>query len=174
MLFIRIENERPGHWAVPASLAGEREAAMSNRSEHETLNGLIESCHDGERGFAFAAEHVKSAELKRLFAELSTQRARFANELLPFAQRLGGDAPHDGTRLAALHRGWMSIQEAIRHSDEAIVSQAVLGDHATVRAYADAVAGMLPPEARDVVQRQLGELESTHGKLSLLERKSPS
>lgn len=40
---------------------------MSARTERDTLNGLIEICRDGARGFRLAADHVADPELKQLF-----------------------------------------------------------------------------------------------------------
>ena len=77
---------------------------MTDHSEHAVLNRLIVSCRDGERGFRLAADKVKNAQLRQLFRDLAAQRALFAEELLPHAQRMGGDAPQEGSVLGALHQ----------------------------------------------------------------------
>ena len=138
---------------------------MTDRSEHAILNRLIATCRDGERGFRLAAEQVTDPALKKLFAEVADQRATFATELVPHAQRLGGDSAPDGTVTAALHRVWMATQDRLHHDDEAIVGQVGLGDRSTLTTYYDAINGMLPPETRDLVERQFEELEATHARL---------
>ncbi len=140
---------------------------MIDRSEHAVLNHLIETCRDGERGFTAAATYVQNVSLKMMFTELAAQRATFAAQLLPHSQRLGGDPPADGTRVASLHRGWMAIEEMLRHDDRLILDEVERGDRATLRVYEDAVSGMLPPETRDLVQRQLDELAETHARIPL-------
>ena len=48
---------------------------MSNATTKDyisTLNGLIETCKDGEQGFRSAAEGVQRADLKTLFNSTST------------------------------------------------------------------------------------------------------
>jgi len=140
---------------------------MTDRSEHAVLNHLIETCRDGERGFRLAADKAGDPALKRLFGELASQRATFATELLPHAQRLGGNPPSEGTTAAVLHRSWIALEQALRHDDHLIVNEVERGDRATLRIYFDAVNGMLPPESRDLVQRQLDELEETHARLPL-------
>jgi hypothetical protein len=55
----------------------------------------------------------------------------------------------------------------LHHDDKLIVSEAEIGDRATLRVYFDAVNGMLPPETRDLVQRQLDELEEAHARLPM-------
>ena len=138
---------------------------MIDRSEHAVLNHLIETCRDGERGFTLAAEYARNASLKMMFTELAEQRATFAAQLLPHTQRLGGDPPADGTTVASLHRGWMALEDAIRHDDHVILAEVERGDSATLRVYRDAIGGMLPPVTRDLVQRQFEELEETHARI---------
>lgn len=139
---------------------------MAERSEHVLLNHLIETCRDGEHGFRHAAEQVKDPAVKALLLELASQRARLAAELLPHAQRLGGDAPGDGTRAAALHRSWMDLKGMLSgHSDAAIVAEAERGDSYTVSAYKEAVESMLPPESRDLIERQFAEVRQSFDKL---------
>ena len=138
---------------------------MTDRLEHVVLNSLIETCRDGERGFRLAAEQVADAGLKSLFLECAAQRARFASELLPHAQRLGGTGATDGTTAAALHRGWMTLENRLRHDDQVVVHEVERGDAASLRVYVDALNGMVPPETRDLIQRQLDELEESHARI---------
>jgi len=144
---------------------------MAVRTEHSVLNHLIETCRDGERGFHLAAGQVTTPALKALFNELADQRCAFANQLLPHAQRLGGEPPAEGTRAAALHRSWMDLKQAVVHSDHAVLTEVRRGDTIAVQAYADAVNGLLPPATRDVVQRQCDELVSSHERLLFAEPK---
>lgn len=138
---------------------------MAERSEHVVLNHLIESCRDGERGFRLAAERITDPELKALFSEVADQRAAFALELLPYAQRMGGNAPAEGSAAAALHRGWIDLADTILHSNDKLLREVQRGDGVTLVAYGDAVNGMLPPQVREVVQRQYAAIEQTHARI---------
>jgi len=138
---------------------------MAERSEHVVLNQLIESCRDSERGFRLAAERASDPELKARLSDVAAARAAFAAELLPYAQRMGGDAPADGTRVAALHRGWIDLKDAVFHNDHALLQEVERGDGLTLNAYVDAVNGMLPPQVREVVQRQRVAIEQSHAQL---------
>jgi uncharacterized protein (TIGR02284 family) len=142
---------------------------MIDRSEHAVLNHLVETCRDGERGFRLAAELVKDPGLKTLFSEFAQQRATFAEQLLPHAQRLGGNAPAQQTRLASLHRGWMALEAALMHDDQVIAAEVEQGNRATMDLYGDAIRGMLPPEVRDLVAQQFRELEATHARIPVRE-----
>ena len=70
-----------------------------------TVNGLIETLKDGEKGFKEAADAVKDPQLKSLFQEYSQQRSRFANELRTQAKSLGESDPEKTSSAAgAMHR----------------------------------------------------------------------
>src|SRR5512134_420746 len=97
---------------------------MAQRTERSVLNDLITSCKDGARGFRHAANHVNNPAVRELFEEMTSQRERFAVNLLPHAQRLGGANESEGTTAATLHRGWMTISDALTSdSDEAIIRE---------------------------------------------------
>ena len=141
---------------------------MAERTERATLNHLIETCRDGERGFRYAANHVRAAEAKDLFLADADERERFAGELIPYA-RLGGHEEGEGSFTASLHRSWMGIRDAIsRHDETAIIHEAERGERAAVSAYEDAINGMLPPAARDVIERQLDIVRRSHGRVQAL------
>jgi uncharacterized protein (TIGR02284 family) len=141
---------------------------MAERTERVVLNHLIETCTDAARGFRTAADHVKDPGLKAVFTEIAAQREQFAADLLPHAQRLGGPPPVDGTTAAALHRGWIDLIAKLRHDDRAIVAEAARGDGVTLQVFQDAIQGMLPPETRDLVERELLAVASAHARVNAL------
>jgi uncharacterized protein (TIGR02284 family) len=132
---------------------------MSERTERDTLNTLIETCRDGARGFQLAADHVRSGDLKEFFANTALQREQFAAELLPYAQRLGGGQDADGTAVGALHRGWMMIKDAMTNYDEdAVMVEAGRGEAAAANAYAEAITAWLPPGVRPLIETQYQQI----------------
>jgi len=62
----------------------------SNDDIISTVNGLIETCKDGQDGFAQAADAVKTSDLKTVFYEFSQERSRFVGELQVLVRSLGG------------------------------------------------------------------------------------
>jgi len=139
---------------------------MAQRTERDVLNHLIDTCKDGERGFRYAANHVSDPALKALFLEIATQREQFATALLPHAQRLGGANEADGSVAGALHRGWMTLKDAVRHEDVTIIKEAERGEHAAVRAYEEALEGMLPPMVRDTVEQQCAAVRHSYRRVN--------
>lgn len=128
---------------------------MAERTERTVLNHLIETCRDAERGLRLAAGQAKSPVIKRLFLKLAEQRREFANELLPHAQRLGGASVADGTAAAAVHRSWMQLKGRLASNpDRAVLEEAARGERYAVQAYDDAVADMIPPDVREIVEGQ--------------------
>jgi uncharacterized protein (TIGR02284 family) len=139
---------------------------MADRTERWVLNHLIETCKDGERGFRYAANHVQDPNVKALFLDIASQREGFASDLLPHAQRLGGPSDTDGTAAAALHRGWITIKDALTgHDERAVIVEAERGEGAAVAVYRDAIEGILPPTVRDLVERQYGDVVHSHERI---------
>jgi uncharacterized protein (TIGR02284 family) len=143
---------------------------MAERTELDVLNHLLETCRDGEHGFFFAASHATDPEVQDLFKTLAEERGRFADELTPHVHRLGGQATTGGTTAGAIHRGWMSLKDAVsHHRDEVLLAEAERGERAAIRAYEDALAGMLPPTVSDTVERQRQAIREAHARLIALE-----
>jgi uncharacterized protein (TIGR02284 family) len=148
---------------------------MAEHTERWTLNRLIATCRDGERGFRYAANHVRDSTVKALFLEIAAQREQFATEILPHAQRLGGANEPDGSLAGALHRGWMTLKDAVGgHDDASIVREAERGERSALAAYEDALDGMLPPGAREVIERQCAAVRHSHNRVHALLVSAPA
>ena len=118
---------------------------MTDRSERAVLNHLIETCKDAERGFRHVATHVTDPDVKTLFLDIASQRARFAADLLPHAQRLGGADAANGTTAGVLHRTWIDLRSAIFRGDSAaVLHEAERGEHFSRGVYEHALGSMLP------------------------------
>ena len=145
----------------------------SNDEVISTLNGLIETCRDGQNGFQTAAEGVKNSELKQLFYGYSQQRAQYVSELQDEVRRLGGDPETAGSLAASLHRGWMDIKSAVTGKDDnAIISECERGEDAAVSNYRDALGKDLPANVRSIVERQFASVKEAHDRIRSLERAS--
>src|SRR3954470_15216173 len=104
------------------------------------LNGLIETCRDGQNGFQEAAENVSRADLKQFFNEASLERARYVGELQGLVRSLGGDPENTGSTAAAVHRTWIGIKGSLRGRDDAsILSECERGEDWAKDTYKDAL-----------------------------------
>lgn len=129
---------------------------VDERTEQQILHHLIDVCENGEHGFLAAADHVKNPALKTLFKELSAERARFAAELLPHLQRLGGRNDPGGTSAGTIHRGWIGLKSLLAgpHHDHAVVTEAERGEQSAIDTFNEALGGMLPPTVISLVEQQ--------------------
>lgn len=134
-----------------------------------TLNGLIETCKDGQDGFKEAAEGVERSDLKSLFYEFSQQRSQFVGELQSLVRELGGDPEDSGSVSAALHRGWINIKSAVTGKDEgAVLSECERGEDVAKNAYKDALETALPANVMETVQTQYVAVQSAHDRIKAL------
>lgn len=141
-------------------------ATDNNDKTVSVLNGLIETCRDGEKGFTTAAEGADSADLKQLFSSMATQRGTFAHELEVKVTGLGGKPADMGHVAAAAHRGWMNIKAAVSgNDDKAILNECERGEDYAKKAFADALNESLPADIRPIVARQASDVTAAHDKV---------
>lgn len=139
---------------------------MADDTTISTLNGLIETCKDGQEGFKQAAEGVTRSDVKSLFYELGQQRAKFAGELQSLVRELGGDPETTSSTAGALHRSWINIKSLVTGQDEAaILNEAERGEDSAVNAYKKALQENLPANVQTVVQQQSVEVKSGHDRV---------
>jgi uncharacterized protein (TIGR02284 family) len=139
---------------------------VAERTEREVLEHLVEICRDGERGFQIAAQYVKTTGLNALFIQLAEQRHTFACNLAPHVNRLGGSALANGSGAGAVHRGWMNVKAHVPgHHDQAIVTEAERGERAAIKAYDDALNGVLPPTVIGMVEAQREQMRTTRQRI---------
>jgi uncharacterized protein (TIGR02284 family) len=135
-----------------------------------TINGLIETLKDGEKGFKEAADAVRDPQLKSLFQEYSQQRSRFANELQTQARNLGELKPEKTSSAAgAMHRAWINLKSAVTSGDDkAILSECERGEDSAVHEFEEAIHDGLTTPLRDIVSRQYSEIKSAHDRVKHL------
>ena len=133
------------------------------------LNELIETSKDGEKGFAKAAQDTRSAELRTLFTTGAQRCAEGARELQDLVRQLGGNPDQTGSVTGALHRGWISVKEAVvARDDEAILEEVERGEDYAKEAYRTAVQQDLPANVKAVVQRQYHGVVANHDKVKAM------
>ncbi len=136
--------------------------AVSTVNIISTLNDLIETCKDGERGFRQAADAVKDSNMQTLFREYARQRSEFASRLQRQVSRLGHELEQPGSVTAAVHRGWMGLKAALSGGGEAILDECERGEDSAVEAYRGALEKNLPSGIQAIVQRQYEQVQRAH------------
>lgn len=139
---------------------------METNDTISTLNGLIETCRDGQAGFQEASTNVKRADLKTLFAEASSERAKFVGDLQQEVRTLGGDPENSGSVAGALHRAWIDVKGTFTDKDDAsILNECERGEDSAVATYRDALEAQLPANIRELVQTQYTSIQSMHDRI---------
>jgi uncharacterized protein (TIGR02284 family) len=135
-----------------------------------TINNLIETLKDGQKGFEGAADAVNDPQLKSLFTEYSQQRSRFASELQTQARSAGEAEPEiGGSAAGAMHRGWINLKSVITSGDAAaILAECERGEDEAVQAFEKTMRDDLPSPVRDIVSRQYSEIKSAHDRIKNL------
>lgn len=132
---------------------------LTNSEIIQALNGLIETCLDGQEGFQTAAAGVSDSTIRRILLEYSEVRARFGGELQAHVLQLGGDPETTGSSAAAYRRGWANLKDIVTGKNEGTVLEAcVLEEEAAVNAYHAALAGELPVPVLECVRGQCEQI----------------
>jgi uncharacterized protein (TIGR02284 family) len=145
-----------------------KEHPMKDDTE-DVLNELIETSKDGEKGFMKAAEDAHDAQLKSFFRECA-QRCREGATELQALVRVGGGIPEkSGSAAGALHRGWLSVKEAISsRDDKAILEECERGEDYAKAQYRKALERDLPSNSRVIVERQYQGVLANHDRVRSL------
>lgn len=132
----------------------------------KTLNNLIETSKNGEKGFEAAANDTKDPQMKILFQNRARDCASGAAELQVVVTQLGGKPEDSGTVAGAVHRGWTNLKAAVAgRSDLAILEECERGEDVAKAHYGDALKQTLPEEIRAIVERQYQGVLQNHDQI---------
>ena len=144
-------------------------AETENDNLIATLNGLIETCRDGQEGFTQSAEGVEDSNLQTLFREYAFRRSQYVTELQSLVQTLGGDPEDSGSISGAMHRGWINIKSVVTGRDEAaILNECERGEDVAKESYKQAMEMELPGYIREVVENQYQGVLAAHDNIKAL------
>jgi uncharacterized protein (TIGR02284 family) len=142
---------------------------MDNKDTISVLNDLIETSKDGELGFTECADDLKSAKLKTFMVNRSKECATAATELQQVVRSLGGKPEKDTSMSGDLHRRWVGLKGLVTGKDEtSILNEAERGEDVAMKSYKKALEKELPPEVRELVQKQYQGVKSNHDQVRAL------
>jgi len=129
----------------------------------DVLQELIETCRDGETGYAHAAGMAADPELKAYFTEQSQKRHHILGELQQLAQHSGEPRPDtSGSVAGTLHRAWFEAKVDIGLGDQAVLNSVERGEDAAKGAYEKALSSDLPEPVRMVIEQQAESVLDAH------------
>jgi uncharacterized protein (TIGR02284 family) len=141
-------------------------------TDAKTTKDLIETLEDGRTGFTKAAEKLADTDRSDLaprFQDFAEQRGAFSAVLDVLAAQYGDDIDEDGSVAAAVHRGWMSLKDALSGSSaQGVLDAAEQGEDHAVKEFQKALDADISPDLANVVRRQLVEITATHDEVKRL------
>ena len=140
------------------------------------LRDLVATCRDGQQGFRTASEYVADdPELKMLLSSFSLQSSKFAGELENELIGLGEHQPERGGSISgSMRRGWLNLKAAVgRMDNHAILAECESEADYILAEYNKSLTHDLPDPIRQTVQRQRGEVVTTHNTIKALRDTTP-
>jgi uncharacterized protein (TIGR02284 family) len=136
---------------------------MNENNTLSVIEGLIQICRDGQKGYQDAATHAKRPDLKSFFNEQSLERARFAGELEAELPRLGKpDKKVSSSVSGSIRRAWIDTKVGFGGGDKSILESLEAGEDTAKEAYEKAFSSSLPGNIMEIVRKQSESVHRTH------------
>ncbi|KRA59829.1 hypothetical protein ASD79_09820 [Caulobacter sp. Root655] len=97
--------------------------AHTNQDHIRLVNDLVETTIDSADAYEEAAKDVEGARYKTLFQQRAQERRSIASDLQDEVRRLGGEARDHGAVLAAAHRAFINLKNALAKGDETLINE---------------------------------------------------
>ena len=135
-------------------------------------SSLMQTLEDGKKGYEQGAQRLVKdgkSDLAAMFERYSKQRQDFYESLQAMAKRYGDELEESGTVAGAVHRGWLTLTDALTGADPgAVLSAAEQGEDHAVEEYEKALASELSAEFRSVVETQAAAVRAAHDEIRSL------
>lgn len=128
------------------------------------LNSLIETTIDSVDGYRRSAGEATSGRFTQIFQQRAQEREQVVARLRERVRELGGTPEDDGSLLAAAHRQFLGLRDALTGSDdEAVIAEVDRGESYLNAKWETALKDdKLAPETRDVIGRCYDSVRSGH------------
>jgi uncharacterized protein (TIGR02284 family) len=128
----------------------------------DLLHELIQTCKDGETGYAHASAIATELRLKAYFSEESLERARFVRDLKSEAQRMGEEPDTSPSVAGTLHRLWFEAKADIGLGDQSNLNSVEQGEDSAKKSYEKALNTDLPDDLRALIEVQSRSIFAAH------------
>ena len=138
----------------------------TNEDHIKLVNGLVETTIDSADGYAEAAKDADASRYQDLFQRRAQERRSIASELQDEVRRLGGEPKDDGTILAAAHRAFLNLKDAVTKGDEAVVNEVEAGEDYIKAKYEKALKDTdVQPQTRAVIEKAWASVKEGHDQM---------
>ena len=143
---------------------------MATDHDISILNSLIKTTLDSMKGFRDAAEGAENTQFATMFSEFEGERSRVASQMQDEVRRLGGNPEDDTSFLAAAHRTFMNLKDAIvGRDDRAIIQEVERGEDFIKGKFQEALNDdELSPSTRAVITEAFSSVRAGHDRASAL------
>ena len=145
---------------------------MDTLSARNALVYLYKIVEAGERGYAVVASNVSNRALKILYKSYAQQRLQFKEEIIAEIKRLGGHTRPGSNFLGIVHRGRIDIFAALtigaENVEKVVLKEVLLGETIAIKAYERTLKKDLPPETREILERQFEEVRNVVEQVRLM------
>lgn len=138
----------------------------TNEDHIKLVNSLVETTIDSADGYAEAAKDAEGGRYKELFERRAQERRSIASELQDEVRRLGGEPKDEGTILAAAHRAFLNLKDAVTKGEEAVVNEVEAGEDFIKEKYEKALKDTdVDPQTRAAIERAWTSVKSGHDQM---------
>lgn len=135
-----------------------------------SLIDLIQTCKDGQFGFAACAKHAHSSALRQVLTTYASDCALAADELLQRYVDYGGRDEVGGSTAGTLHRGWVKVRGSlIGFTDQDLLEECEHSEDLAAQHYQRVLrAEPMPELLRALIERQLLGLQRNRDQIKAL------
>ena len=142
---------------------------MENHEVVDTLNTLIETSRDGDKGFTACAEDAKDATLRAYFTVCATRCRESVRMLDELVKEYEGKPEESGSVLAPLNRAWLNLRAALSsNSDLAVLEECERAEDTAIGVYQHALTYELPLDVYSLTKLQLNGLHENHDRVKAM------
>ena len=139
---------------------------MENNALMNTLNTLIETSRDGDKGFTACADDAKDGALRTYFTRCATRCRESVQTLDRIVKHYGGTPEQSGSTSGSIHRAWLNLRAAMsNNSDVAVLKECEHAEDAALIAYRRALEQDLPADVRPVIKAQCDGVQDNHDRV---------
>ena len=142
-----------------SAIVGLSEATLTKLRELRRL------CVDSSKGFEECAELAKSAGLKSLFLAIADERRGMDAELERQIEWNDQHEEENGSYLAAMHRAWIRVRDAMSSDDSCILNEAERGEDTIKEAYEDALKETMGSPIHSLLASQYLQVKDSHDRV---------
>lgn len=120
------------------------------------LNLLLARNVDGEKGYAFASEHIKNENFKNFLEAYANQRRKYADELIERMDELGVEPNETSSALGSIHKAILELRTKMAsNADKVIMEECERGEDMAISDYLKVLkSDELDPDTLKLVMKQ--------------------